>query len=63
MPEKPPLRIWYWEAANICFRLTHDATVQKLTPEGWVPADPYNYLWRDVQDPEFADVDHVPTEQ
>jgi hypothetical protein len=59
VPEKPPLRIWCWKVANIYFRLTRDATMQKLTPEGWVPADPY-YLWRAIQDPEFDDVDEAP---
>jgi len=57
--EEPPLRIWYWRAANIYYRLTHDANLQKLTPEGWVPANPY-YLWRAIQDPEFDDADAAP---
>ena len=59
MHEELPLRIWYWTVANIYFRLTHDANMQKLTPEGWVPANPY-YLWRAIQDPEFDDVNEVP---
>ena len=57
--EEPPLRIWHWREANLFFRLTHDANLQKLTPEGWVHANPY-YLWRAIQDPEFDDVDAAP---
>ena len=59
MHEEPPLRIWHWKAANIYYRLTHDTNLQKLTPEGWMPANPY-YLWRAIQDPEFDDVDEAP---
>jgi len=57
--KESPLRIWYWKAANIYYRLTHDANLQKLTLEGWVPANPY-YLWRSIQDPGFDDVDEAP---
>jgi len=57
--EEAPLRIWYWREANIFFRLTHDACMQKLTAGGWVSADP-SYLWRAIQDPEFDDVDKIP---
>jgi hypothetical protein len=57
--EKPPLGVWLWVPANRYYRLTHDHRFEKLTPDGWVPADTY-YLWRCWEDPEFIDVEGCP---
>lgn len=59
MDEEPVQRIWFWKFRNQYFRLIHNATFQKYTAEGWVPADTY-YLWRAIQDPEFIEVDEGP---
>jgi hypothetical protein len=53
--EKPPLGLWCWEPANRYYRLTHDHRFEKLTPDGWTPADVL-YLRRCWEDPEFREL-------
>jgi hypothetical protein len=56
--EKPLLGLWFWEEANRYYRLTHDHRFEKLTHDGWVPANPY-YIWRCWEDPEFKEVSGI----
>ena len=47
--------LWCWEPANRYYRLTHDHRFEKLTPDGWTPADVL-YLRRCWEDPEFREL-------
>jgi len=49
------LGLWCWEGANRYYRLTHDHRFEKLTSDGWIPADTY-YLRRCWEDPEFREL-------
>jgi|GEM_PF-4665202 len=47
--------LWWWEEADLYYRLTSDLRFEKLTLSGWVPANEL-YLWRCWEDPSFREV-------